>query len=51
MHSVMIHLLICRYLGHGAPSTYEDVSKSFRLEREMQIVKLSASRCSCIAVL
>jgi hypothetical protein len=34
--------------------TYEDVSKSFltgRLERELRMVKLSASRCSCIAVL
>jgi hypothetical protein len=38
-----------------APSnTYESVTKSFRTgrpEREMQMVKLSATRCSCIAVL
>jgi hypothetical protein len=33
---------------------YEGVSKSFRtgrLERELQMVQLSATRCSCIAVL
>jgi hypothetical protein len=33
---------------------YEGVSKSFRtghLERELQIVKLSATRCSCIVIL
>jgi hypothetical protein len=33
---------------------YKDVSKSFRtgcLERELQMVRLSATRCSCIAVL
>jgi hypothetical protein len=33
---------------------YEDVSKSFqtgRLERELQMVQLSATRCSCIAIL
>jgi hypothetical protein len=33
---------------------YEGVSKSFRtgrLERELQIVQLSATRCSCIAIL
>jgi hypothetical protein len=33
---------------------YEGVSKSFRtgrLERELQMVKLSATRCSCIAIL
>jgi len=32
---------------------YEDVSKGFRtgrLERELQIVQLSATRCSCIAI-
>jgi hypothetical protein len=35
-------------------SIYEGVSKSFqtgRLERELQMVQLSATRCSCIAVL
>jgi hypothetical protein len=34
--------------------TYEGVSKSFgtgRLERELQMVQLSATRCSCIAIL
>jgi hypothetical protein len=34
--------------------TYEDVSESFRtgrLERELQVVQLSATRCSCIAIL
>jgi hypothetical protein len=33
---------------------YEGVTKSFRtsrIEREMQIVQLSATRCSCIAIL
>jgi len=33
---------------------YDVVSKSFRtghLERELQIVQLSASRCSCISIL
>jgi hypothetical protein len=33
---------------------YENVSKSFRtgrLERELQMVQLSATRCSCIAIL
>jgi hypothetical protein len=34
--------------------TYEGVSKSIRtgrLERELQMVQLSATRCSCIAIL
>jgi hypothetical protein len=33
---------------------YEGVSKNFRtgrLEREVQMVQLSATRCSCIAIL
>jgi hypothetical protein len=33
---------------------YEGVSKSFRtgrLERELQMVQLSATRCDCIAIL
>jgi hypothetical protein len=33
---------------------YDGVSKSFRtgrLERELQMVQLSATRCSCIAIL
>jgi len=35
-------------------STYEGVSKSFRtdhLERELKMVQVSATRCSCIAIL
>jgi hypothetical protein len=35
-------------------TVYEGVSKSFRtsrLERELQMVQLSATRCSCIAIL
>jgi hypothetical protein len=34
--------------------TYEDLSESFRtdrLERELQMVQLSATMCSCIAIL
>jgi hypothetical protein len=34
--------------------SYEGVAKSFRtdrLERELQMVQLSATRCSCIAIL
>jgi hypothetical protein len=37
-----------------AKSEYEGVSKSFRtgrLERELHMVQLSATRCSCIAIL
>jgi hypothetical protein len=40
------------YLTQSA--MYEGVSKSFRtgrLERELQMVQLSATRCSCIAIL
>jgi hypothetical protein len=39
---------------HAQLSTYEAVSKSFgtgRLERELQVVQLLATRCSCIAIL
>jgi hypothetical protein len=38
----------------GICRDYEGVSKSFRtgrLERELQMVQLSATRCSCIAIL
>jgi hypothetical protein len=38
----------------GEEKKYEGVSKSFRtgrLERELQIVQLSATKCSCIAIL
>jgi hypothetical protein len=52
------HLYFC-YLAYGAgnnvvKSLYEGVSKSIRtgrLERELQMVQLSATRCSCIAIL
>jgi len=36
------------------PPSYEGVSKNFRtshLERELQIVQLSATSCSCVAIL
>jgi hypothetical protein len=39
---------------HLECSVYECVSKSFRtgrLERQLQMVQLSATRCSCIAIL
>jgi hypothetical protein len=38
----------------GQHEIYEGVSKTFRtghLEREMQLLQLSATRCSCIAIL
>jgi hypothetical protein len=40
--------------GAIPPTPHYDVSKSFRtglLERELQVVQLSATRCSCIAIL
>jgi hypothetical protein len=43
------HLRSFPYVG-----LYEDVSKSFRtgrLEQELQMVQLSATRCSCITIL
>jgi hypothetical protein len=39
---------------HGDKEKYEGVSKSFRTDRlwrEQQMVQLSATRCSCIAIL
>jgi hypothetical protein len=45
---------LCTRFGIGANRKYEGVSRSFRtgrLERELQMVQLSATRCSCIAVL
>jgi hypothetical protein len=42
------------YRSFSNSETYEGVSKSFRtgcVERELQIVQLSASRCSYIAIL
>jgi hypothetical protein len=40
--------------SEAAVSVYEGVYKSFRtgrLERELQIVQFTATRCSCIAIL
>jgi hypothetical protein len=40
--------------GQGQFNLYKGVTKSFRtgrLERELQMVQLSATRCSCIAIL
>jgi hypothetical protein len=42
------------FTKHHAMKTYEGVIKSFRtgrLGRELQMVQLSATRCSCIAIL
>jgi hypothetical protein len=44
----------CTQEDSSQRGTYESVSKSFRtgrLERELQMVQLSATRCSCIAIL
>jgi hypothetical protein len=52
-HAVQLRTLRTR-MKMRAPVNYEGVSKSFRtgrLERELQMVKLSATRCSCIAIL
>jgi len=41
-------------LKNGAHAMYEGVSRSFRtglLERELRMVQLSATRCSCIGIL
>jgi hypothetical protein len=46
--AVQLHFLKSRFLK------YKGASKSFRterLERELQMVQLSATRCSCIALL
>jgi hypothetical protein len=53
---VIIHMikLISRKSVKVRFELYEGVSKSFRtgrLERELQMVQLSATRCSCIAIL
>jgi hypothetical protein len=40
--------------SHNVKLKYEGVSKSFRtgrLERELEMVQLSATRCSCVAIL
>jgi hypothetical protein len=44
----------CYYCVCVCVCVYEGVSKSFRtgrLERELQMVQLSATRCSCIVIL
>jgi hypothetical protein len=44
----------CLISGDSSVILYEGVSKSFRtgrLERELRMVQLSATRCSCIAIL
>jgi hypothetical protein len=48
------YIVKVRQLGVANVYVYEGVSKSFRtgrLERELQTVQLSATRCSCIAIL
>jgi hypothetical protein len=52
----LIVLYLFPFVGNFATlrSKYEGVSKSFRtsrLERELQMIQLSATRCSCIAIL
>jgi hypothetical protein len=47
-------MVLYRYSKKKSLTMYKDVSKSFRtglLGRELQMVQLSATRCSCIAVL
>jgi hypothetical protein len=48
-------LKICRFIQRLLmEDKYEGVSKSFRtgrLERELQMIQFSATRCSCIAIL
>jgi hypothetical protein len=51
-----VHVLTCNnyYINIDAMKPYEGVSESFRfgnLKRELQMVQLSATRCSCIAIL
>jgi hypothetical protein len=50
----MLLILLLRSCYFFYKTVYEGVSKSFRtgrLERELQMVQLSATRCSCIAIL
>jgi hypothetical protein len=53
-HLNSLHTFTPSTLNDGEErSKYEGVSKSFRtgrLERELQMVQLSAIRCSCIAI-
>jgi hypothetical protein len=53
-HTFLPISYICLALMFTVANTYESVSKSFRtdlLERELQMVHHSATRCSCIAIL
>jgi hypothetical protein len=48
------HILFAHHLEIQIFLVYESVSKSFRtgrLEQQLQMVQLSATRCSCIAIL
>jgi len=49
-----VSLKLAQFHPYGSYYVYEGVSKSFRtgrLERELHMVKLHATRCSCIAIL
>jgi hypothetical protein len=51
MSTVTLRRIGCEYRNF---ETYEGVSKSFRTsrqERELQMVQLSTTRCSCVAIL
>jgi len=51
---ILGHLGVCHSVYTWFKRRVEDVSKCFRtgrLERELQMVQLSATRCSCIAIL
>jgi hypothetical protein len=48
------NLTVASQMNRTSDKVYEDVSKSVRtgrLERELQMVQLSATRCSCVAIL
>jgi hypothetical protein len=52
--SLFIIIIIIIIIIISFPTEYEGVSKSFRtgrLERELQMVQLSTTRCSCITIL
>jgi hypothetical protein len=45
---------VLEYVNGKFPDLYEDVSKSFRtgrLQRELKMVQLSATRCRCVTIL
>jgi len=53
-HRDNLHLSVLVSVKIKVPFIHEGVSKSFRtdhFERELQMVHLSATRCSCIAIL